>query len=61
MPTAYLRLRLRLAFFPLLRLAALPAFEIFAARVFDMPLRLSALYFFLFLIELPAVRPGSTR
>jgi hypothetical protein len=43
-------------FFPPLRLADFPAFAIFAARVLDIPLRFSALYFFLFLIEFPAMR-----
>src|SRR6185436_15680818 len=47
--------RLRPPFRPPLRLADLPALEILAARVLDMPLRLSASYFALFLIEFPAM------
>jgi hypothetical protein len=44
-----------LLFLPPLRLADLPAFAIFAARVLDIPLRLSALYLGLFLTEFPAM------
>jgi hypothetical protein len=40
---------------PPLRLADFPALAIFADRVLDIPLRFNALYFFLFLIELPAI------
>jgi hypothetical protein len=45
-----------LLFLPPLRLADLPAFAIFAARVLDIPLLLSALYLGLFLTEFPAMR-----
>ena len=40
---------------PPLRLADLPALEILAARVLDIPLRLRASYFDLFLIDFPAM------
>src|SRR5438067_3216993 len=40
---------------PPLRLADLPALEILAARVLDIPLRLRASYLLLFLIDLPAI------
>jgi hypothetical protein len=42
------------AFLPPLRLAVLPALEIAAARDFDMPLRLSALYLSLSFTDFPA-------
>jgi hypothetical protein len=47
-------------FRPPLRLADLPALAIRAARDFDMPFRLSALYFFLFLTEAPAITASTT-
>ena len=44
-----------LLFLPPFRLADFPALEIAAARDFGMPLRLSASYLLLFLIDLPAI------
>lgn len=46
---------LRPPLLPPLRLEARPEFAIRAARPFDMPLRLRALYLRLFLTELPAI------
>ena len=43
---------------PPLRLADLPALEILAARVLDIPLRFRASYFSLFLIDFPAIIGG---
>jgi hypothetical protein len=48
-------------FLPPLRLADLPALAIRAARDFDMPLRFSALYFFLFFTEDPAMSASLLR
>jgi hypothetical protein len=41
------------------RLDRRTVFAIRAARPFDMPLRLSALYFFLFFTEFPAIETSS--